>query len=646
MKTRRYLLLERLEDRHTPTAVLTPWPDPGHLTLSFAPDGTNVGGYSSGLSRLFNNTPTAAWQTEILRAFQTWAVNGNVNIGLVADGGQDLGSTGALQGDPRFGDVRVASRPMSSTVVSTAAPFAWEGTTWAGDVLFNSRYHFAVGATGRNPYDLFTVALHEAGHTLGVEDNTADPSSAMYGAYTGPRYGLSAQDVAELQALYGTRQSDAFDAGYPNDSFADATSLDSLVGGPNVSADITTVGDVDYYKITTPLTLGLGGLKVNLQASGLSLLMSTVVVYDASFHALASAAARGPLQNDLAVSVPGAQPLSTYYLRVGAATGDVFGVGGYRLGVTYPADLLSGLGNTAGSVVGWVNDDLHSNDVIQSATALLPAFGIHSDARFDYLYQASITDSSDRDFYQIVAPLSADGSPENLRVIVWEAQPNGLHPVVHVYDELYNPVAVQVLANNDGLYSLQLPGVQPGAVYYLDVEAWQPGGTGGTGNYTLGVKFDRGDLVHLAYFGGNTLTASASTDTATLTVSQDVLVHLSLGSRSDAADSTLTMTVVDAWGRTVLSLTSQPGRPPATAVLYLRAGTYSVRYSARSAWGGLAAPLDYWLFGEELSDPIGPYQSDPTNSSTGSGGSTDGSGTDYTGSSSTPPSGSGPPYYY
>ena len=61
-----------------------PWPDPGHLTLSFAPDGTNAGGAPSGLFNLLNaQDSTPNWETAILRAFQTWAVNTNVNVGVV-----------------------------------------------------------------------------------------------------------------------------------------------------------------------------------------------------------------------------------------------------------------------------------------------------------------------------------------------------------------------------------------------------------------------------------------------------------------------------------------------------------------------------------------------------------------------------------
>src|SRR4051812_38222027 len=94
----------RLEDRRTPAAG-NPWPDAGHLTLSFAPDGTDVGGAPSRLGALLG--PAGDWQLAVLRAFQTWAVTANVNVALVADGGQPFGVGGGPQGDARFGDVRV-----------------------------------------------------------------------------------------------------------------------------------------------------------------------------------------------------------------------------------------------------------------------------------------------------------------------------------------------------------------------------------------------------------------------------------------------------------------------------------------------------------------------------------------------------------
>src|SRR6266487_2961635 len=107
------LSVHRLEDRLTPTWGVG-WYNPDSLTLSFVPDGTDVSGTPSSLHALLGPN-SSAWQREILRAFQTWAVETNVNIGLVADGGQALGIAGLAQGDSRFGDIRIAARPLSTT---------------------------------------------------------------------------------------------------------------------------------------------------------------------------------------------------------------------------------------------------------------------------------------------------------------------------------------------------------------------------------------------------------------------------------------------------------------------------------------------------------------------------------------------------
>src|SRR5262249_15839237 len=74
---------ERLEARRTPAVFGPPWTDPLHLTLSFAPDGTQIAGHASTLFQTLNvQEPTADWQRAILRAVQTWVVNANISVGV------------------------------------------------------------------------------------------------------------------------------------------------------------------------------------------------------------------------------------------------------------------------------------------------------------------------------------------------------------------------------------------------------------------------------------------------------------------------------------------------------------------------------------------------------------------------------------
>src|SRR5438270_12388937 len=101
------LVLEQLEGREVPATFNIPWADPMHLTASFAPDGTSVDGAPSNLDQSFDAIASrTTWETQILKALQTWSAQTNVNIGLVADGGQPINSPGQPQGDPRSGDIR------------------------------------------------------------------------------------------------------------------------------------------------------------------------------------------------------------------------------------------------------------------------------------------------------------------------------------------------------------------------------------------------------------------------------------------------------------------------------------------------------------------------------------------------------------
>jgi hypothetical protein len=642
MKRKYSLVLEHLEDRLTPSTLGQTWPDPGHLTLSFAPDTTKIGGTTSSLFKLLNSSmPTSAWQTAILQAFQTWADQTNINIGVTSDGGLPFGTTGAVQGDSRFGDIRIGAKSLPAASVSTASPFSWTGTTWGGDMLLNSMYNF--GLNGQGQYDLYTIALHEAGHALGLGDASVGTDSAMYESYIGPRTGLGQQDIADIQALYGVRQPDAYNHDYSNHSFATAAPLGN--NAINFQADIGQLGESDFYKVTAPNMLLLSSATFQLQAAGISLLEPNVTVYDSSYHVLASKSSFNPLNNNVTVTVNGVQAGRNYYVKVSGATNNVFGMGGYQMNISYNSLLTWLVSDVVFPLVDLVGGVLYST--INTALPLPSAFGPDkTDQRFDYLWRADLPTSTSTNYYQVQSPANGSASSFVMHVMTWEMDPNGLHPIIHAFDGQKNPLPLQVLGNSDGMYSIQVPSTAANSTYYVEVAAFNPSGSNSTGRYVLGIKFDAvNPPVTTNTLASNTLATSTSTDQGTLVMAEDGLFHFSLGADNGSTSSSavLTLTVYDSAGNAVFSFDTVTGKPSATGVVYLGAGTYTVRISVKSTSGAFQ-PIKYWLFGDILSDPIGPYQSNPTSGSTGS--STSGGGYTYGGSSSMNTSTANQPAYY
>src|SRR6516162_10372534 len=79
------LAVESLEARVVPYATSgNAWPHPNLVTISFEPDGTNLGGVSSNLFATFNaKFGSNVWENQILRAAQVWAQQTGLNFSFI-----------------------------------------------------------------------------------------------------------------------------------------------------------------------------------------------------------------------------------------------------------------------------------------------------------------------------------------------------------------------------------------------------------------------------------------------------------------------------------------------------------------------------------------------------------------------------------
>jgi hypothetical protein len=176
--------------------------DPDHVGLTAAITALGVPGFAAGdYANLVN------------AAMNIWAsASGFTNLGQVADGGVNAGAAQAAGG--HLGDIRVAAWEIATAGVlahafqpGTEAIFG-PGGTIAGDAHFDIARTWVddAGDLPADPdFDLFTVVLHELGHSLGL-GHSAVVGSVMEPFYGGGRRALHADDIAGIQAIYGPPQ--------------------------------------------------------------------------------------------------------------------------------------------------------------------------------------------------------------------------------------------------------------------------------------------------------------------------------------------------------------------------------------------------------------------------------------------------------
>ena len=164
---------EALEDRSLPSTFGVPWADPNHLTLSFtARRHRDAARDEQPLRRRWpapaRRRPGSARSSARSRRGRQRRTSTSASSPMAGRRSVRSARCRATAASATF-----ASRPHRSRRVSWPAlrPSRWTGTTLSGDMVFNALQQFVRGEHA-GAYDLFSVALHEAGHAFGLDHST------------------------------------------------------------------------------------------------------------------------------------------------------------------------------------------------------------------------------------------------------------------------------------------------------------------------------------------------------------------------------------------------------------------------------------------------------------------------------------------
>jgi hypothetical protein len=630
--------VESLEPRALLDSAGLVWNQRPYLTASFAPDGTDVNGHASELSAtLASLGDETAWQATILRAFQTWAIETNADVGLVADSGDPFGIPGATRRDARFGDVRIAAVPLPLDVLAVSVPNETIAAgTWVGDVLFNS------AAAWSSMDDLYSVALHEAGHVFTL-DHSDDPTSPMFVHGISANLTPIASDVAALQQRYGARTADANETARAaegisdNDTLANATDLKltKMPGyhegaGPSlVYGDITTDSDVDYFFMPAVSDYA-GQVTFTLRSDAISLLSPRLKVFNEDGVLLAEAESDYPFGDFLSLTIDRLGDDGGYYIAASGAVDGPMGRGGYSLVATWDAMLqttaeqIDAVASGAYRFLsqeqlqdmfekpagGYLNDDGHADDEYEASAELdtSPGFAEHT----QYEVVGSISGGGDRDYYKLKSP-AALAAGETLYVSIHSLDAGRLWPRIQVFDEDELAVATTTLVDGGGDVVVQIDGVAANQEYFVAVDSADSYGLFAVGNYRLEATFSPASVLPQNFADG-TLTSDAPTAAHTLYVGQTQLFHFILSATTAAttAPTSVWAVVQDADGNIVYSLAAPTGTTRTGESVVLSPGEYTIALTGLALDRSSIGSIDYALSGFALSEPVGPDPQDPT----------------------------------
>lgn len=606
------------------------WPQ-NLITVSFAPDNVAIGRFRNELQQHLKATlDEKQWRIEILRACQEWSRHCGVDFALVADSPRSFGVPGLSQGDPRFGDIRFGAFPQTN-VLGNAVPYQPNAGVWAGDIFLDTNTIYDIQIPGNaqamfDRVDLYSVALHEIGNTLGLIDEMLDPESVMFFRYAGVRQAISPLDIQNVQFLYGPRTADPYEEPRGNETVATASIIDwsydfAITSIQTARGRVNSPRDVDVYRIRGSALSEKLWISVNCK--GLSLLCPKLTILNDKGEVIDTIGAESPLDNALTKELTSFYENETRYLVVEWNDIADFDSGDYQieLSLIEPAvqsslwedddddDIpFSDKGDEAFEdrlfeLAGAIDAEINTNDTPASATQLLTPLGMKPRTRYETI--GSLL-KGDVDTYGIQTAADATGS---LMLHLRPLTTSFKQLSITLLDSDYNALNSTITYHADGDVDLEIARVKPNAKYFIVVSSLQ--------SYTEPVNYVL--VADIASVNASLdtiqqvrLTAAAADVMGSMTTYKTQLFKFALNVQSsDKINQAVQLTVYSETGRAEATIVCKAGSSVRNLV-WLNAGKHTFRFTALTNNGRRISASNSTLRGASVSDDEGPILLDPS----------------------------------
>jgi hypothetical protein len=605
------------------------WPNK-KLSVSFAPDLVAIGKYRNELNQHLNSSLSEEdWKIEILRACQEWSRHCGIDFFVAADAPRNFGVPGLSQNDPRFGDIRFGAFPQEN-VLGNAIPYQPNAGVWAGDIFLNTNTRYLRSpnsSVSANEVDLFSVVLHEIGNSLGLTDDMQNIESVMFFLYAGAREQLSSVDIANIQFLYGPKDSDRFELATNNNSIRSATRVQwepmlAETLKQSQKGRIQHKKDRDYYRISgSPIAEKLW---VTVRCKGHSLLCPKITITDRYGKEIDTISANSPVDNNITKEITNFYPNDLRYIVVEWSGYPDFDFGDYEIEFDFRESSPAyqslenddddgnlpfsdaddeGLVDLLFETVGPVDTEVGANDNFATATTLYSPLGVEPGSRFETIGTILPTDV---DTLAIRTSNSAHGTlMAHLRPLSTTTKNFNLE----IFDDSFVRVNASMTRYVDGDVDIEIARVKPNTTYYFVLQASQVDEKGVNYLFVTDVADINKTLNTIQQVR---LTPNSPEYMGTFTAYKTQLFKFSLTTNSqDQNNQAVQLTIYSETGRVESILLCRAGSS-CRQLVWLQAGRHTFRFTALSRDSGRIMASTSTLRGAAVSDDEGPILIDPS----------------------------------